>query len=76
MKTPFNVAIVAIGWITFRDKAEVGFAPGRRDPTRKASWCVRRRFVTVLRVDKKESSLGVLLRGIEPHTAVSLLVLR
>ena len=76
MKIPFDVAIAAIRWVTLRNEAEGGFAPGHRDTTREASWRLRRWLVTVIRVDKKEPSLGVHLRGIEPHTAVSLLVLR
>ena len=76
MKIAFDVAIAAVRWVALRDEAEDGLGPRSRDTTRKASRRLRRCLVAVIRVDKKESSLGVHLRGIEPHAAISPLVLR
>ena len=76
MKIAFDVAIAAVRWVALRDEAEDRFGPRRRDTTRKASWRLRRWLVAVIRVDKEESSLGVHLRGVEPHTAISPLMLR
>ena len=75
MKIAFDVAIAAIRRVALRDEAEDGFGPRRRDTTRKASRRLRRWLVAVIRVDKKEPSLRVHLRGIEPHAVISLLVL-
>ena len=76
MKIALDVAIAAVRWVALHDKAEDGLGPRSRDIARKASWRFRRWLVAVIRVDEEESSLGVHLRGVEPHTAISPLMLR
>ena len=76
MKISFQVGIIAVRWISVNNEAEIRLAPSRRNLTREPGWCIRPRFVTELRFDKKKSSSGVLQRSVEPNTVVPLLVLR
>ena len=76
MKITIYVNVATISWVALHNVAENGFGSRSRDIARKASWRFRRWLVAVIRVDEEESSLGVHLRGVEPHTAISPLMLR
>ena len=76
MNIAFDATIAAVRWVAHRDEAEGRLGPRSRDITRKASWRPRWWLVAVIRVNEEESSLGIHLRDVELHTAISPLRLR
>ena len=70
-----DVAIAAVRGIPVRDETEHRLYSRSRDTAREASWRLVWCLMAVIRIDQKESSFGVHLRGVESHAVVSPLML-